>query len=167
MVEEASKQLEGRIKSEAKDIRDKYLEPPYTTDFGILFLPIEGLYAEVLRRPGLSDILQREYRVIIAGPTTLTAILNSLQLGFRTLAIEKRSSEVWQLLGVVKTEFSKFGGILDKTTKKLQEATNTLESASQKTRTIERRLRDVEASPLLGGEQEELTPKIGKGNIDL
>ena len=147
LAEEAAKFLEQRIKGEAKNMRDKYIDPPHTTDFGILFLPIEGLYAEVLRRPGLHDTLQKEYRVIIAGPTTLTAILNSLQMGFRTLAIEKRSSEVWGLLSTVKSEFSKFGTLLDKTQKKLQEASNTIETATQKSRTIERKLRTVQDLP--------------------
>jgi DNA recombination protein RmuC len=144
---EASRQLEIRIKAEAKSIRDKYINPPVTTDFAIMFLPIEGLYAEVLRSPGLWDTLQREYRVIVTGPTTLSAILNSLQMGFRTLAIQKRSSEVWGLLGAVKTEFGKFGDILDKTQKKLQEASNTIESAATRSRAIERKLRTVEELP--------------------
>jgi len=144
LIEETSKQLDIRIKAEAKDIKDKYLDPPNTTDFGILFLPIEGLYAEVLRRIGLCEFLQREYRVIITGPTTLTALLNSLQMGFRTIAIEKRSSEVWQLLGTVKTEFTKFGDILEKTQKKLQEASNTIDFAAKKSRNIERKLNKVQ-----------------------
>jgi len=147
LADESGRQLETKIKSEAKDIKEKYLDPPYTTDFGIMFLPIEGLYAEVLRRPGLSEILQRDYRVLVAGPTTLYALLNSLQMGFRTLAIEKRSSEVWTLLGAVKTEFGKFGDILEKTQKKLQEASNTIEDASRKSRTIERKLKDVQELP--------------------
>lgn len=146
-MEEASKQLENRIKSEAKDIKEKYIDPPNTTDFGIMFLPTEGLYAEVIRRTGLWETLQREYKVVITGPTTLAALLNSLQMGFRTLAIEKRSSEVWSLLGSVKTEFGKFGDILDKTQKKLQEASNTIDTAARKTRTIERRLKNVQALP--------------------
>jgi DNA recombination protein RmuC len=144
---EAAKQLEIRIKAEAKSIRDKYINPPATTDFAIMFLPLEGLYAEVLRRPGLWDTLQREYRVIITGPTTLAALLNSLQMGFRTLAIQKRSSEVWGLLGAVKTEFGKFGDILDKTQKKLQEASNTIENAARRGRAIERKLKTVEELP--------------------
>lgn len=147
LVEELSKALESRIKSEARDIRDKYIDPPYTTDFGILFLPIEGLYAEVLRRPGLYELLLREYKIVITGPTTLAALLNSLQMGFRTLAIEKRASEVWGLLGAVKTEFGRFGEILDKTHKKLQEASNTIEDAARKSRNIERKLKDVQALP--------------------
>ena len=146
-AEKLSKALEARIKSEAKDIKEKYLDPPYTTDFGILFLPIESLYAEVLRRPGLADMLQRDYKVIITGPTTIAAILNSLQMGFRTLMIEKRSSDVWLVLGAVKKEFTAFGDILDKTQKKLQEASNTIESASRKSRTIERRLNKVQELP--------------------
>ncbi len=141
------KALELRIKSEAKDIKEKYLDPPYTTDFGILFLPIESLYAEVLRRPGLADTLQRDYKVIITGPTTIAAILNSLQMGFRTLAIEKRSSDVWTVLGIIKKEFTIFGDLLDKTHKKLQEASNTIETASTKSRTIERKLNKVQELP--------------------
>jgi DNA recombination protein RmuC len=143
-AEAAAKELENRIRNEAKTIRDKYIEPPHTTDFGLLFLPTEGLYAEVLRRPGLTDLLQREYRVTVAGPTTLTAILNSLQMGFRTLAIEKRSSEVWQVLGAVKNEFGKFGDLLAKTKEQLDTVSNTLGKAETKTRTIERKLRNVE-----------------------
>jgi DNA recombination protein RmuC len=143
-AEAASKDLEMRIRTEAKTMREKYISPPHTTDFGLLFLPTEGLYAEVLRRPGLTDILQREYRVTVAGPTTLAALLNSLQMGFRTLAIEKRSSEVWQLLGAVKGEFGKFGELLARTKKQLETVTNTLGDAETKTRTIERKLRDVE-----------------------
>lgn len=146
-VERLSKALEMRIKAEAKDIRDKYIDPPYTTDFGIMFLPVEGLYAEVLRRPGLVDLLQREYRVIVTGPITISAIISSLQMGFRTLAIEKRSSEVWEVLGAVKKEFTVFGDILDKTQKKLQEASNTIEKASSKSRTIERKLGKVQELP--------------------
>ena len=147
MIAEAGKSLEARIKLEAKQIRDKYIEPPYTTDFAVMFLPIEGLYAEALRRTGLWEALQREYRVVITGPTTLAAFLNSLQMGFRTLAIQQRSSEVWQLLGAVKTEFGKFGDVLEKTQKKLQEASNTIETASVRTRAIERKLRSVQELP--------------------
>ena len=146
-IEEMGKALELRIKGEAKDIRDKYIDPPNTTDFGILFLPFEGLFAEVLRRPGLYEMLQRDYKVIITGPTTISAFLNSLQMGFRTLAIEKRASEVWGLLGAVKAEFGKFGEMLDKTQKKLQEASNTIEDATKKTRTIEKKLKDVQILP--------------------
>ena len=147
-IEEASKALENRIKGEAKTIFDKYLDPPNTTDFALMFLPVEGLFAEVLRRPGLIEKIQSEYKVVLTGPTTLTAILNSLQMGFRTLAIEKRSSEVWSLLGAVKTEFGKFGDILEKTQKKLAEASNTIDDASKRSRAIERRLRDVQELPV-------------------
>jgi DNA recombination protein RmuC len=149
-VEEASRQLERAIKEMARNIRDKYLAPPHTTDFGIMFLPTEGLYAEVLRRTGLFEQLQREFKVVITGPTTLAALLNSLQMGFRTLSIEKRSSEVWTLLGAVKTEFSTFGAILDKTKKKLQEASNSIESAATRSRAIERKLRNVQNLPDTG-----------------
>ena len=142
------KNLEIRIKAEAKHIKEKYLEPPHTTDFGIMFLPVEGLYAEVLRRPGLCDTLQREHRIVVTGPTTLAALLNSLQMGFRTLAIEKHSSEVWQLLGVVKTEFGKFGDVLAKTKKKLLEAGHTIDKAEIRTRAIARKLRKVQEIPL-------------------
>jgi DNA recombination protein RmuC len=141
------KQLEIRIKAEAKSIREKYIDPPNTTDFGIMFLPVEGLYAEVLRRPGLCDDLQREYRIVVTGPTTLAALLNSLQMGFRTLAIEKRSSEVWELLGAVKTEFGKFGDVLAKTKQKLKEASNTIDKAEVRTRAIERKLQKVQEVP--------------------
>ena len=146
-IAEAGKALENRIKAEAKKISEKYLDPPNTTDFAIMFLPIEGLYAEVLRRPGLSEFIQREFRVTLSGPTTLTALLNSLQMGFKTLAIEKRSSEVWKILGAVKTEFGKFGDILEKTQKKLQEASNTIDNAAVAARRIERKLRDVQELP--------------------
>ena len=148
-VEEASKQLEMKIKAQAKLIRDKYIDPPHTTDFAILFLPIEGLYAEVLRRPGLVESLQRECRVSIAGPTTLAALLNSLQMGFRTLAISKRSSEVWAVLGAVKTEFGKFGEVIAKVKDKLQEASNTIEKVDIRTRAITRKLRDVQELPTI------------------
>ncbi|BAO87041.1 DNA recombination protein RmuC [Caballeronia cordobensis] len=149
-VEDASRALEGRLRAEAKSIAQKYVAPPHTTDFALLFLPTEGLYAEVLRRPGLSDALQREYRVSVAGPTTLTAILNSLQMGFRTLAIEKRSSEVWQVLGAVKTEFGKFGEVLAKTKSQLETVARSIDAAQTRTRQMGKRLRDVEALP---GEQ--------------
>jgi DNA recombination protein RmuC len=140
-----SSQLELRIKANAREISQKYLNPPQTTDFGIMFLPTEGLYAEVLRCPGLADFIQREHRVIIAGPTTLVALLNSLQVGFRTLAIEKRSSEVWKILGAVKAQFSTFGDILAKVQRKLQQATNDIETVGTKARTMQRKLRDVES----------------------
>jgi len=148
LAEKAVKSLEMRIKAEAKQIREKYIDPPNTTDFGIMFLPVEGLYAEVLRRPGLCDLLQREYRIVVTGPTTLAALLNSLHMGFRTLAIEKRSSEVWELLGVVKTEFGKFGDVLAKTKKKLKEASNTIDQAEVRTRAIERKLTKVQEIPM-------------------
>jgi DNA recombination protein RmuC len=141
------KNLEVRVKAEAKAIQQKYIDPPNTTDFGIMFLPVEGLYAEVLRRPGLCDSLQRDYRIVVTGPTTLAALLNSLQMGFRTLAIEKRSSEVWELLGAVKTQFSKFGEVLAKTKKKLQEASNTIDQAEVRTRVISRKLSKVQELP--------------------
>lgn len=147
LAAEAAKQLERAVRESARAIRDRYLAPPDTTDFGIMFLPTEGLYAEVLRRPGLFEVLQREFKTVVTGPTTLAAFLNSLQMGFRTLAIEKRSSEVWTVLGAVKTEFHTFGAILDKTSKKLQEAGNTIDRAAVRSRAIERKLRDVQALP--------------------
>jgi DNA recombination protein RmuC len=146
-AEAAAKSLEQRLRLEARSIRDKYLAPPHTTDFGILFVPTEGLYAEALRRPGLMESLQRECRVMLAGPTTLLATLNSLQMGFRTLALEKRSVEVWEILGAVKTEFGKFGDVLAKTKKKLDEASNSIEMAERRTRVMARELRTVEAMP--------------------
>jgi DNA recombination protein RmuC len=151
-VDEASRALEARVRNEARTIAEKYVAPPHTTDFALLFLPTEGLYAEVLRRPGLTDQLQRDYRVTIAGPTTLTALLNSLQMGFRTLAIEKRSSEVWQVLGAVKTEFGKFGDVLAKTKSQLETVTRSIEAAERRTRVMSSKLRQVEALP---GEQTE------------
>lgn len=147
-VEQAAKALENRIKQEAKTIRDKYIEPPHTTDFAIMFLPTEGLYAEVLRRPGLADSIQRDYRVIVSGPTTFAAVLNSLQMGFRTLAIEHRSSEIWILLGAVKTEFGKFGDVIDATQKKLEQASKQFDEVGKRTRAINRKLKDVEALPV-------------------
>lgn len=147
-MEEAAKQLENRIKAEAKRISEKYINPPVTTDFAIMFLPIESLYAEVAKRSGLIEHIQEKYKINISGPSTMAAFLNSLSMGFRTLAIQKRSSEVWALLGTVKSEFTKFGDILDKTNRKLQEASKTIEEATRKTRTIERKLKDVEALPL-------------------
>ncbi|OOG58098.1 DNA recombination protein RmuC [Polaromonas sp. C04] len=148
-AEAAGKALEQRIRLEAKSIAEKYVEPPYTTDFAILFLPSEGLYAEVLRRPGLMDLLQREHRVTLAGPTTLLAMLSSLQMGFRTLALEKRSSEVWQVLGAVKTEFGKFGDVLAKVKSQTETVLNTLSSAEQRSRVMGKALRNVEALPEL------------------
>lgn len=147
LIETASKDIERRIKEEAKKIAGKYIDPPHTTDFAILFIPIEGLYAEILRRPGLFDNVQREYKVTIAGPTNFLAILNSLQMGFRTLAIEKCSSEVWKTLGSVKTEFEKFGDALDKTQSKLEQASKSIGDAKVRTRAIERKLRDVQELP--------------------
>jgi DNA recombination protein RmuC len=149
LIDSTSKQLEVTIKRMAKDIHDKYIEPPSTTDFAILFLPFENIYAEVIRRTSLIEILQREYKIIVTGPTTLGAILNSLQLGFRTLAIQKRTSEVWNVLGAVKTEFGKFGGMLEKVQKNLQNAGEQLEEVmGKRTRAIERKLRQVEALPI-------------------
>ncbi len=147
LIDDAGKSLENRIKLEAKTIHEKYIDPPNTTDVAILFLPVEGLFAEVLRRPGLFEKIQNEFKVTIAGPTTLIAILNSLQMGFRTLAIEKRSSEVWTLLSVVKNEFSKFGTLLENTQKKLETASKSIELAAQKSRTIEKKLNKVQQLP--------------------
>jgi DNA recombination protein RmuC len=147
-VELAARGLEARVKTSARDIRAKYINPPRTTEFAIMFLPTEGLYAEVLRRPGLLDHLQRECRVVVAGPTTLWAILNSLHLGFRTLAIQQRSSEVWALLGQVKTDFARFGALLDGIQKKLQQAATKIDRVRQSSRTIERRLQEVQALPV-------------------
>lgn len=146
-IESATKQLHLHIKSSAKNIRDKYINPPYTTDFAILFLPTEGLYAEIIRHPELTESLQLTFRVLVAGPTTLGALLNSLQMGFRTLAIEKRSSEVWETLGAIKTEFGKFGTIITKVQKKLHAASNEMDKAASKTRNIQQKLRKVEALP--------------------
>lgn len=146
-AEVAGRALENRIRLEAKSISEKYIEPPYTTDFAILFLPTEGLYAEVLRRPGLMEVLQREHRITLAGPTTLMALMNSLQMGFRTLALEKRSSEVWQVLGAVKTEFGKFGDVLAKVRTQTETVLNTLSSAEQRSRVMGKALRQVEALP--------------------
>ena len=146
-MEEAARALEARVRKEARTIREKYVEPPHTTEFAFLFLPSEGLYAEVLRRPGLVEALQRELRVVPAGPTTLAAMLNSLQMGFRTLAIEKRSAEVWQVLGAVKSEFGKFGEVLARLKTQLATASNTIESAEVRTRAMSRALKTVEALP--------------------
>lgn len=147
LIDESLKKLEKSIKDAAKDISTKYLDPPNTTDFAFMFLPMESLYAEVLSLPGLFDTVQREYKVTIAGPANFVAVLNSLQMGFRTLVIEKRSSEVWKLLSIVKTEFSKFGDLLENTQKKLDQASQSIGDASRKTRTIERKLRDVQVLP--------------------
>ena len=146
-VDASRRALDQFFKSQARMIRDKYVESPHTTDFAILFVPTESLFAEAMSRPGLADILQREFRVTIAGPTTLAALLNSLQLGFRTLAIERRSTEVWRVLGAVKTEFDRFGALLAKTKDKLVQVSNTLDEAGRKSTTIARKLRDVEALP--------------------
>ncbi|WP_088279227.1 DNA recombination protein RmuC [Ideonella sp. A 288] len=146
-AELAAKAIEVRLRAEARSIQEKYVAAPHTTDFGILFVPTEGLYAEALRRPGLVEALQREHRIMLAGPTTLLATLSSLQMGFRTLALEQRSAEVWQVLGAVKTEFAKFGDVLAKTKKKLDEASSTIDSAAVRTRAMARQLRGVEALP--------------------
>ena len=164
-VEASAKAIETRLRLEARTIREKYVAPPHTTDFGILFVPTEGLYAEALRRPGLVESLQREHKVMLAGPTTLLATLNSLQMGFRTLALEKRSAEVWEVLGAVKTEFGKFGEVLAKTKKKLEEASNTIDAAEVRTRAMNRKLKGVEALP------DEATQRLlqlaeGAGNAD-
>jgi DNA recombination protein RmuC len=166
-VDAAGKAIEQRLRAEAKAIREKYIAPPHTTDFGILFVPTEGLYAEALRRPGLVEALQRECKVMLVGPTTLLATLNSLQMGFRTLALEKRSAEVWEVLGAVKTEFAKFGTALAHTKKKLTEASNSIEQTERRTRVLARGLRDVEALPdaraklVLPGLGDEATQDLG------
>ena len=148
LIESTSRQLETTIKRMAKDIHNKYIEPPYTTDFAIMFLPFENIYAEVIRRTALVETLQKEFKIVVTGPTTLGAILNSLQMGFRTLAIQKRTGEVWNVLGAVKTEFGKFGGMLEKVQKNLQSAGDHLEEVmGKRTRAIERKLRQVEALP--------------------
>ncbi len=147
-LEEASKAVEARIKMEAKKIHEKYIDPPQTTDFAVMFLPTEGLYAEVINRPGLCDVLQRDYRIAIAGPTTIAALLNSLQMGFRTLAVEKRASEVWKQLIDIKTEFGKFGGLLEGVEKKLSAASAELGKVQSKSRNIERKLGKVQEIPV-------------------
>ena len=146
-VDESARAIERAVRIQARSIREKYLESPYTTDFAILFLPSEGLFAEVLRRPGLVEALNREERIVVAGPTTLYAILNALQMGFRSLAIERRSAEVWQVLGAVKTEFGKFGDVLAAIRRNLQAASNSIDSAETRTRQMARRLKEVEALP--------------------
>ena len=143
----AGKELESAVKLQAKTIAQKYISPPDTTDFGLMFLPTEGLYAEVMRRPGLADEIQRKYRINIAGPSSLSALLNSLQMGFRTLAIEKRTSEVWRILGAVKTEFSKFGNILDKTKRALEKVTQNIDQAQTRTRVMTKKLKSIESLP--------------------
>jgi DNA recombination protein RmuC len=157
-VNEAGRALETRLRQQARDIRTKYVEPPHTTDFAVLFLPSESLYAEVLRRPGLAEGLQQDHRVIIAGPTTLAALLNSLQMGFRTLAIQQRSSEVWTVLGAVKAEFGKFGEVLTKVKRKLEEASGHIEQTEVRSRAIHRKLRSVEELP--GPEAAKLLPSL-------
>jgi DNA recombination protein RmuC len=155
-VEACAKQLEARLKVCARDINAKYVRPPATTDFAIMYLPTESLYAEMLRRKGLVETLQRDFRVAVAGPTTLCALLNSLQMGFQTLAIQKQSSEVWKVLGQVRTEFGKYADVLSRVQKKLQEASNTVDQGLTRTRVLERRLRDVEspASEVEAGPEE-------------
>jgi len=157
-LEMAEKALETRVKLEAKTIAEKYVEPPHTTDFALLYLPFEGLFGEVLRRPGLFDQIQRQFRVTICGPTNLLAYLNSLQMGFRTLAIQQRSSEVWKVLGTVKSEFGKFAEVLANTKRQLQTVANTIDQAEVRTRQIERKLKDVEVLP--GAE-------VGQENLQL
>ena len=152
-LEEAARALETRVKLEAKTIREKYLEPPATTDFAILFVPTEGLYAEIARRPGLAAAVQQDFRVTIAGPMNLSMIVNSLQMGFRTLAVEKRASEIWLLLSAVKGEFGKFGEVLARTKAQLQSVTNSIDAAEVRTRQMERKLKDVET---LGPKEESL-----------
>jgi len=161
-VEAAARALEARLKAEAKTIREKYVASPHTTDFAILFVPTESLYAEALRRPGLVEALQRDHRITLAGPTTLMATLSSLQMGFRTLALEKRSAEVWQVLGAVKTEFQKFGDVLAKTRKKLEEASHTIDAAEVRTRAMARQLKTVEALPDAAAQA--LLPNGGEGS---
>ncbi|GHV30193.1 hypothetical protein FACS1894177_02360 [Bacteroidia bacterium] len=166
-----SKQFENSVRKNAKDIRDKYINPPVTTDFAIMFVPTEGLYAEILRRTGLFETLQRDFKITVVGPTNLVAFLSSLQMGFNTLDIEKRSSEVWGILGAVKTEFGKFGLVLERTKKKLQEAANVIDEAGIRSRVIERKLRTVQELPqqqtieLLGEAievEEDNQPEIGE-----
>ena len=166
-VEASRRELDQFFRTQARTIRDAYVEPPHTTDFAILFVPTEGLYAEAVSRAGLADTLQREHRVMLAGPTTLAALLNSLQLGFRTLAIEKQSTEVWRVLGAVKTEFGKFGDLLAKTKDKLDSVGRTLDDASTKSRTIVRKLRDVESLPAADAERLLGTPELAaKDDVD-
>jgi DNA recombination protein RmuC len=161
----AGRELERAVRGEAKTISEKYVSPPHTTDFAILFLPTEGLYAEVMRRPGLADELQRLHRISIAGPSTLSALLNSLQMGFRTLALEKRSSEVWQVLGAVKTEFAKFGDVLAATKLTLERAAKNIESAETRSRQMARKLKSVEALPSEAA-QLLLGPEIDRSELD-
>lgn len=165
-IEELKKSFRQAILKSARDIREKYIDPPNTTEYGIMFLPFESLYAEVLRTPGLFEQLQKDYKITITGPTTLSALLSSLQMGFRTLAIEKRSSEVWDLLAVVKTEFVKFGTVLEKTRKKLQEATNTIDQAGVRSRAIERQLRKVQELPAAAAQQR-IETEIHENGVDI
>ncbi len=161
-AELAAKALENRIRTEAKSIAESYLAPPHTTDFAILFLPVEGLYAEVLRRPGLMDSLQRDYRVTLAGPTTLLAMLNSLHMGFRTLALEQQASEVWKVLGAVKTEFERYGDWVEKVREQVQKAADTLDRADTRSRQMRRALKNVEALP--EGEAQALLPMLDESD---
>jgi DNA recombination protein RmuC len=163
-AEESGRALELRLRAEARRIRDKYLAPPHTTDFALMFLPTEGLYAEVVRRPGLVDALQREHRVVVSGPTTLAALLNSLQMGFRTLAVEQRTSEVWKVLGAVKTEFGKFGDVLARTRQQLQTVSRSLDTAEVRSRAIVRTLREVEELPATAAS--ELLPGVEADSPD-
>ena len=162
-VKKASKALINSVHNAAKDIRDKYLDPPHTTDFAIMFLPTEGLFAEVLRQSGEVEKLQREYRIMVAGPTTLAALLSSLRMGFRTLAIEKRSSEVWKILSAVKTEFGKFGDVLGKVKRQLSAASNTIEETGIRTRQMEKKLRQVEELP--AGEASDIL-ELASGDVE-
>jgi DNA recombination protein RmuC len=165
-IEAASRNLEAIIKKMARDIQEKYIDPPNTTDFGIMFLPFEGVFAEVIRRSELIEQLQRDFRIMVTGPTTLAAILNSLQMGFKTLAIQQRSSEVWKVLGAIKTEFGKFGGMLEKAQKNLHTATNQLdELVGKRTKAIQRRLRDVESLPQ--GEATQYLPEMTDAEDDI
>lgn len=165
-IEELKKSFKNAIIKNAKDIKERYIDPPNTTEYGIMFLPFESLYAEVLRTPGLFEVIQKDYKITVTGPTTLSALLSSLQMGFRTLAIEKRSSEVWDLLGVVKTEFGKFGTVLEKTKKKLQEATNTIDQAGVRSRAIERQLRKVQELPNSEA-QKLIEAEINENSVDI
>jgi DNA recombination protein RmuC len=161
-IEQATKNLENTIRKMAKDIRDKYIDPPHTTDFAIMFLPFEGIYAEVIRRTALVDQLRDEYKITVAGPTTLVAILNSLQMGFRTLALQKRSSEVWRVLGAVKTEFEKFGGMLEKAQRNIHSASDTVdELLGKRSRAISRKLKQVESLP--AAEAQKVLPDMESG----
>ncbi|MFN5711696.1 MAG: DNA recombination protein RmuC, partial [Bacteroidota bacterium] len=165
-IEAATKNLETVIKKMAKDIRDKYLDPPNTTDFAIMFLPFESIYAEVIRRSSLIDQLRSEFQITVAGPTTLMAILNSLQMGFRTLALQKRSSEVWKVLGTVKSEFEKFGGLLEKAQKNIQTGLGQLDDVvGTRTRAIQRQLRNVESLP--AAETQNLPPDLALDALEI